>query len=340
MADLSTKYMGVELDSPVVVASCSLSGLIDNIKRAEEAGAGALVIKSLFEEQIMLERMKLEEDLGVGAEKFPESLTYFPRAEHAGPRQHLMWMEKTRRAVKMPLFGSLNAVKPGSWVSYAKQMEETGVDGLELNVYAVQTDPNKSASDIEQELYENVERVVAEVSIPVAVKLDPFYTSVANVAGELDRRGVRALVLFNRFVQPDIDTTTESLSHKMEYSEPREIKVPLRWIALLYGRVKADLAASTGAHDAEDVVKYLLAGATVVQVAGVLYAKGLDHISTITGDLTKWMDGKGYKRLADFRGRVSQKKAADPFLFERAQYVDLLLKQSFSALSSQPREEL
>ena len=310
--------------NPVVVGACSISGMIDNIKRAEDAGAGALVIRSLFEEQILRESLQMEEALKVGSESFAESIYYFPPLKHGGPREHLMWVEKTRKAVKMPLFGSLNAVSPGSWVSYAKQMEETGVDGLELNVYAVQTDPAKGCGEVEKALYEVVEQVLGQVRIPVTVKLSPYYSSVANVARELDRRGVGGLVLFNRFLQPDIDAETESLRVGMDYSQSNEAHLPLRWVALLYGRVQCDLAASSGIHDSEDVIKQLLSGATVVQVVSTLYTHGIEYIRNILEGARKWMDAKGYKNLRDFRGKLGQKNVADPFLFERAQYVKIL----------------
>jgi len=324
MADLTTTYAGVPMRNPVVVGACSISGMIDNIKRAEDAGAGALVIRSLFEEQINFESLELDEALKVGSESFGESLYYFPPLKHGGSREHLMWVEKTRKAVKMPLFGSLNAVSPGKWVSYAKELEGTGVDGLELNVYAVQTDPARNCGEVEKSLYAIVEQVKSQVKIPITVKLSPYYSSVAHVARELDRRGVKGLVLFNRFLQPDIDAGTESLRLEMDYSQSRESRLPLRWMAVLYGQVKCDLAASSGIHDSEDAIKQLLAGATVVQVASTLYTHGIEYIRSILGGVEKWMDARGYRGVSDFRGKLSQKKVSDPFLFERAQYVRIL----------------
>ena len=335
MPDLSTTYMGVPLRNPVVVAACSLSGMIADIQRLEEAGAGGLVIKSLFEEQIMRESADLSEELTLGAERYREAITYWPLLEHAGPRGHLMWIERTRQAVKMPLFASLNAMQPGTWVRYARELEATGIDGLELNVYAVQTDPKRSAADVEQELYETVEQVRSEVTIPVAVKLSPYYTSLPNVAAELDRRGVHALVLFNRFLQPDIDVEKEILWNRMNFSHADEMRLPLRWIAILYGRIRADLAASTGVHNSESVVKCLMAGAAIVQVATALYRHGIPCLRTMVEGLEAWMRSKGYGAIADFRGKLSQKDATDRFVFERAQYVDLLLKKEAPAESKE-----
>lgn len=328
MSNLSTTYMGIPLQNPIVVAASTISQMVDRVKMAEDVGAGGLVISSLFEEQIQYEQMKFEESLAAGGESFAEALSYFPSVEHGQADEHLMWVEKTRQAVKMPLFASLNAVSPGSWVEYAKQLESTGVDGLELNVYTVATDLSKPGTEIEKALYEIVEGVKAEVNIPVAVKLSQFYTSTVNVAAELDKRGADALVLFNRFLQPTIDVETESLQNEMVYSSPQEMKLPLRWVALLYGRIKADLAITSGVHTGEDVVRGLLGGATVVQVASTLFNNGIPYISTMLRDVEAWMGEKEYDTIDEFRGKVSQKNCEDPFAFERAQYVQLLLSQS------------
>jgi dihydroorotate dehydrogenase (fumarate) len=334
MADLSTTYMGVELKSPVIVAACSLSGMIDNIKRLEAAGAGALVIKSLFEEQIQIEKADMEEKLEVGANLFQEAISYYPDMEHAGPAQHLMWVERARKAVSMPLIASINALHPETWVDYAKQLEGTGVNGLELNYYAVQTRLDKSAADIEKELLDVVGQVKENVGIPVSVKLSPHFTSIANIAAQLDKKGADALVLFNRFLQPDIDVDDEDLVNVMELSHPSEMRLPLRWIAILCGRIEADLAGNSGAKTGTDVAKFILAGASVVQVASVLYENGLDYIGQINDDLSAWMTDKGHSSVGDFRGKVSQKDAADPFDFERAQYVELLRQQPPTGIAS------
>jgi len=327
MAQLKTEYMGIPLETPIVVAASSISNLIDRIKLAQEAGAGALVIRSLFEEQIQFDAQHMEESLAVGSESFPEALTYYPSIEHGGADEHLMWIEKTRAEVRMPLIASLNAVSPGGWTKYARQLEGTGVDGLELNVYSVAADPRRTGAEIEQELYQIVAAVKAEISIPLAVKLSPFYTSAANVASEVDQRGARALVLFNRFLQPDIDPTTENLVTEMVLSRPEEMKLPLRWIGLLYGRIQADLAITTGVHSGLDAAKAILAGATVVQTASALLENGIAYMSTMLRQLEGWMDERGYQSLADFRGKLSHKEVLDPFGFERAHYVDLLRKQ-------------
>ena len=227
----------------------------------------------------------------------------------------------------MPLIASLNATSPGAWTKYAKQLESTGVDGLEINVYVVASDPDQNGADIEGDLFQIVEAIKGEVQIPVAVKLSPYYTSTANIASELDTRGVESLVLFNRFLQPDIDVETETLRNEMVFSTPEEMKLPLRWIALLYGRIKADLALSTGVHSGLDAAKALLAGATVVQSASALLKNGIPYLSTMLRELEGWMDERGYDNLESFRGKMSQREADDPFIFERAQYIKLLMSQ-------------
>jgi dihydroorotate dehydrogenase (fumarate) len=319
--------MGIELETPFVVAASSISSYIDRIEMAEKAGAGALVIRSLFEEQIMFDALQLEDSLSVGSDSFPEALSYFPDIKHGEAEEHLMWIKKTREAVRMPLVGSLNAVSPGAWLKYAKQIEAAGVDALELNVYAVATNPSKTSAEIEKDLFEIVSAVKAEVSIPVAVKLSPFYTSPLNVASQLSESGVDALVLFNRFLQPDIDPEMESLKSEMVYSSPEEIKVPLRHIALLFGRIKADLAITSGVHSGMDAVKAILAGASVVQTASALLKNGIPFLSTMIREFEAWMEEKGYETLDDFRGKLSQRETDDPFTFERAQYVNLLRSQ-------------
>jgi len=328
MADLQTTYMGIPLKNPIVIAASTISGMIDRIQLAEEMGAGALVIKSLFAEQIEFGQQKINEFLSVeGRVDLPPSPTRPQSIMPIGVEEHLMWIERTREKVKMPLIASLNATSPGAWIQYARQLEQTGIDGLELNVYAVPTDPNKTGFEIEQELYEIVESVKAEVKIPIAVKLSSSYTSVMNVAVELDKRGVAALVLFNRFFQPTIDVESESLYSEMNYSTPEEVKVPLRWTALLYGRIKADLALTTGVYTGYDVARALLAGATVVQVAAALYKNGLPYIMTMLQEMEQWMANKGYHQVDEFRAKLSQKSCPDPSTFERAQYVRLILSQ-------------
>lgn len=327
MPNLKTTYMGIEVDSPLLVAASSISSYLDRIKLAEQAGAGLLVIRSLFEEQIQMEAQRFEESLSVGAESFPEALSYFPEIEHGDADEHLMWVEKTRAEVELPLIASLNAVSLGSWTKYAKQLESTGVQGLELNVYSVAANPKRTAKDVEKALFDILEAVTGEVDLPVSVKLSPFYSSFANIAAELAERGADALVLFNRFLQPDIDPLTEELKQEMVYSSSEEMKLPLRWVALLHGRVGCELALNTGVHSGHDAAKALLAGAQVVQIASALLQNGIPFLSTMLRELEEWMAEHDYSSLEELRGKMSQKNIEDPLAFERAQYVKLLLSQ-------------
>ena len=316
MTNIETTYMGIPLKSPIIVGASSISSMLDRIQKAEEHGAGALVIRSLYEEQAY--NRPANDD---------QSETYFPSMDHHTVKDHLHWTEKTREAVKMPLIGSLNAVQKESWVKFAQALENTGVNALELNIYSIETNRNRPGTSVEQEIYETLENVKGAVKIPVSVKMGAFFTSVANVAAELDRRKANGLVLFNRFLQPDIDLDTMSLTHDMPLSSPDEIKLPLRWTAILYGRVYADIALSTGVHTGKDVIKALLAGAQVTQTAAALLQHGIQHLDTMHAELTGWMSEKGYQKIEDFRGKLSQQNVADPQAFERAQYVQLMLSQ-------------
>ncbi len=328
MANLKTSYMGIALENPVVVAASALSCRVDNILRAEEAGAGALVIRSLFEEQIRHEIGELDTALAQGAESYAEALSYFPAINHGEAKEHLFWVERARAVTQMPLIGSLNAVSPGSWVKYARQLADTGVNGLELNYYSVEADLERDGATAEARLLEVVEAVRGEVTLPVAVKLSPFYTSVGNIIRKLEDRGVCAVVMFNRFLQPEIDPEKEAVLHEMTYSTSAEIRVPLRWIGLLYGRLGVDMAANTGVMDSRDVVKALLAGATVVQVASTLFRNGIGHLASLVGGLKDWMGDHGYANVEDFRGKLSQQAfEGNPVMYERAQYLDFLMSR-------------
>lgn len=329
MSDLTTSYMGIKLANPVVVASSTFSGRIETIKKVQDLGAGAMVIRSLFEEQVIHEVAQMEDVLLTGAESYAEALTYLPMLEHAGAREHLMWVEKARAAVKMPLIGSVNAVHAGKWVDYARQMAETGVDALELNVYAVEADPEVSSADVEARMFETFEAVRNVVKIPIAVKIGPFYSGLAHVVSELEKRGATGVIMFNRFLQPDIDVDTEQLQKARGLSRSADMRLPLRWIALLYGRVGLDLIGNTGVESAQDIVKYLLAGATAVQVASALYRDGIDSLASLIKGVDEWMARKGYAAIEDFRGKVSQRDLeGNLFTFERAQYVDFLLSSA------------
>lgn len=325
MADISTTFMGIGLRSPVVVGACTISNHVDNIKRAEDAGAGGLVIYSLFQEQVELEAYEVEDELLISSDHFAESLTYFPQLKHAGAREHIMWVEKARKAVGMPLFASLNAVSRGTWVEYAKQLEGAGVNGLELNLYALETDPAKPAAEIEDRSLAVIADVKSSVSIPVAVKLSPWYTSVANFVSRVVEAGADGVVLFNRFYQPTIDPDSESLAIRLALSNPEETRLPLRWIAILSDELNVDFAASTGVHSSRDVIRQILAGARATQTVSAIYRNGIEHITTMNSALADWMGEKGYANIEAFRGKLSQRNIADPYAFERAQYISMLM---------------
>jgi dihydroorotate dehydrogenase (fumarate) len=327
MADLSTTYMGLKLPSPLVLASSSLSNRVENFQAAEASGAGAVVLRSLFEEQIEAAQSELEERMAANLESNPEARSYFP-PQRVGPHEYLRLLDRAKKAVRIPVIASLNCAAPGSWSEYARQIEEAGADALEVNIYALGADPAISGADLEAQYLEIAQSVRGTVRIPIALKLSPFFTSLSHVASRFDAAGMNGFVLFNRFLQPDIDLDRMALSSSMQLSQPQEMLLPLRWIAILYGRVKADLAASTGVHEAAGVVKQILAGAQVVQLAAALVRNGVSHLAALKNGLEDWMERGRYSSIADFRGTLSQKEAKDPRAFERAQYVHLILSQN------------
>lgn len=327
MADLTTTYMGLTLSSPLVLASSSLSNRVENFQVAEQHGAGAVVLRSLFEEQIEAIDTQLQEALERHSESFAEATTYFPR-QAIGPREYLRLVGAAKKAVRIPVVGSLNCNAPGSWSQYARQIEEAGADGLEVNLYDIGADPQVTGAQLEDRYLSIIGSIRDAVKIPLAVKLAPWFTSLANAVARFDAAGVQAFVLFNRFLQPDISIEKLSLKNDMSLSQPGEMLLPLRWIAILHGRIQADLAASTGVHDAASVVKMLLAGATVVQVAAALVRNGIPYLAKMRDGLEDWMDKRGYAQVSDFRGTLSQRVIRDPGAFERAQYVHLILSQN------------
>ena len=325
MGSLQTRYMGITLANPIIAGASDLTSNIDSIKRIEEAGAGAVVLKSLFEEQIQLERFKLEEELNTGSELYGEMASIFPKLQHAGAKEHLMWVKKSRAAVKIPVFASLNAVARATWVEYARQLADQGVDGLELNFFATPRDFDLGGAAIEEEQLETVRDVRKDLKIPIAVKLSVFYANPLNVIGRFDREGVNGFVLFNRFFQPDINTETESIAQPFNFSIQADNRLPLRFAGLLYGKVKADVCASTGIVSGMDVVKMLLAGASAVQVVTAFYRNGMKSIATMKDEVGRWMDGRSYATIDAFRGKLSAVKAKDPWAYTRAQYAKMLL---------------
>ncbi len=327
MADLATEYMGLRLPSPLVLASCALSNRVDNLEAAEGHGAGAVVLRSLFEEQIEAANTALEEELTRGSESSPEARTYFP-PQRVGPHEYLSLVERAKRALDIPVIASLNCSAPGSWTEYARDIEQAGADAIEVNLYAVEADRGVSAEQVERGYLDAVAKVRNAVGIPVAVKLSPFFTSLAHFVGRLDEAGADGVVLFNRFLQPDISLERMTAHPEMTMSAPSEALLPLRWIALLYGRVRAHLAASTGVHDAQGALKQIVAGAQVVQLASALVKNGIPHLGKVLSGIEEWLDAHGMASVDDVRGSVSQRAVHDPGAYERAQYVHLILSQN------------
>ena len=324
--DLTTNYLGLHLKNPLVPSAGPLSHSVDRMKQLEDAGASAIVMYSLFEEQIVHEEAELNHFLSVGTESYAESLSYFPEAKsyNLGPEEYLDLVREAKEALSIPVIGSINGISPGGWTSYAHKIEQAGADAIELNVYYIPTDPKLTAQDVEDRYVEVLKMVKSAVRIPVAMKLSPFFSSMANMAHRLDTAGANGLVLFNRFYQPDIDLETLEVQPNIILSTPQALRLPLRWIAVLYGRVKASLAATSGIHTAEDALKMLMAGADVTMLCSALLRHGPQRIGQILADLGRWMTDHEYSSVSQMKGSMSQKSVADPAAFERANYMRAL----------------
>jgi dihydroorotate dehydrogenase (fumarate) len=324
--NLSTTYMGLKLKNPLVPAAGPLTADIDKIKQLEDAGASAVVLHSLFEEQIRSEAQELNYHLTHGAESFAESLTYFPKAGKykLGPEEYLEHVARAKEAVDIPVIGSLNGASVGGWTDYAKRIEAAGADALELNVYFIAADPAMTGREVEDRHVEILKAVKQAVRIPVAIKVGPFFSAMASMAVRLDEAGADGLVLFNRFSQPDIDLENLEVAPGMELTSPFEMRLPMRWIAILYGKVRASLAATRGVSIAQDALKMLMAGADVTQMLSVLLRKGVGELSVILKDMAAWMEEKEYESVEQLKGSMSQKSCADPAAFERAHYMKSL----------------
>jgi len=326
MNKLKTIYMGIELNNPIILGASNLVTDLDNLKKAEELGAAAIVYKSLFEEQIQLERFQLDERLTEFNDINAEMLSTHPNIEHAGPDEHLLNIRNAKESLSIPLIASLNAVNNDTWIKYARLLSETGVDGIELNFYQIPSDFDKDAKDIEDEQINILKEIKQNSSIPISVKLSPDYTNILNFIKKLDKTGVDAFVLFNSFFQPDIDVMNEKHIKTSHLSHEGDYKKSLRYAGLLFDNIKADICSSHGVFTGADVIKLLLSGASCVQVVSTIYKNGLTQISNIKRELEEWMDLKNYKSIDEFRGKLSKNKlTGNPFVYKRAQYVDLLL---------------
>ena len=323
---LTTNYLGLKLRSPLVPSASPLGEDIDNIKRMEDAGAAAVVLHSLFEEQIVSERLDLDQKLTQGTESFSEALSFFPEPAEfrVGPEEYLALIADAKKSVKIPVIASLNGSSRGGWIHYAKDMQEAGADALELNIYQIPTDMNMEGSELEKNTIEILKNVKSSVTIPVAVKLSPFFSNFANMAKRLDDAGADGLVLFNRFYQPDIDLDNLEITPNVLLSTPMAMRIPLRWIAILSGHLKASLAATSGIHRGSDAIKMLMAGADVTMLCSVLLKRGIKQIATIEQEILTWLDMHEYESIEQLKGSMSQKSCPDPSSFERAQYMRAL----------------
>jgi dihydroorotate dehydrogenase (fumarate) len=324
--DLTTNYMGLKLKNPIVPSASPMSEKIETVKQMEDAGAAAVVVYSLFEEQITQEANALDFYLTQNEESFAEALSYFPHESEyrTGPEEYLNHISKLKSACDIPIIGSLNGVSVGGWIKYAQNIEEAGADALELNVYYIPTDINVPGSQIEQIYVNNLIAVKESVKIPVAIKLSPYFSSMANMAKKLDDVGANGLVLFNRFYQPDFDLEKLEVVPNLSLSSKWEMRLPLRWISILYGKVKASLAATSGIHDYEDVIKVIMAGADVAQIASEILRNGTDRITIMLECIQRWMEENEYSSLEMMKGSMSQKSVAEPAAFERANYMKML----------------
>lgn len=323
---LKTRYMGLELKHPVVASASPLSETLDGIRRLEDGGAAAIVMFSLFEEQIQRENAALDQLMSSGAESFAESLSYFPEIDDftVGPDHYLNLVQKATAATEIPIIASLNCITSEGWVDYARQLEQAGAAGLELNIYAIETDLALSGAEVEQRYLDSLRLVKEAVSIPVALKLSPFFSAIGNMAKRLDEAGADALVLFNRFYQPDLDIYALEVAPTLTLSQAGEIRLPLLWIALLHGRLKASLGATRGVETHVEVIKYLLAGADVVMTAAALLRNGPGYVTKLVAGLENWMDERGFQSIEQIRGIMSRQNIADPLPFERANYIRIL----------------
>ncbi len=326
--DLSTKYLGMTLKTPLVASASPLSEDIDNIKKLEDAGIGAIVLHSLFEEQLRLEQEEQEYFSSQGTESFAESLSFFPEMDEyrLGPESYLEHISKAKQAVDIPIIASLNGNTLGGWTSYAREMEKAGADAIELNIYSIPTDLALPGAEVEKQYVEILKAVKGSVSVPVALKLSPYFSNFANMAKQFEEAGADALVLFNRFYQPDIDLDDFEVTPNLLLSQSNAMRLPMRWIAILKDKLKVDFAATSGIHTGTDVIKMLLVGANVTMLCSALLKHGINHIKNIESHMIEWMGEKEYNSVAELQGSMSQKKTTDPGKFERAQYMKALTK--------------
>ncbi len=323
MIDLKTNYLGLRLRTPLVASASPLSQEIDSIRRLEDAGASAVVLYSLFEEQLRQESFELEHHLTQGTDSFAEASSFFPQPDefHLGPEGYLNHIKKAKKAVSIPIIASLNGTTSGGWTQYAKLIEQAGADALECNIYSIAADPDLTSIQVEQEYIDILKAVKSAVRIPVAVKLGPFFSNMANMAKRLDDAGANGLVLFNRFYQPDINLDELEIQPNVLLSTPQALRLPLTWIGILYGRIRANLAATSGVHGPEDVIKLVMVGADVTMLCSALLRNGAEHLQHVEAGMREWMERHEYESVQQMKGSMSQIRCPNPSAFERAQYM-------------------
>lgn len=330
MIDLSTTYLGLPINGPIVVSSTPLSESLDNLRRMEDSGAAAVVLTSLFEEQLILESQALDEDLSRGVESYAESLQFLPeQADYRMTHEvYLEYLRRAKQAVHIPILASLNGATSGGWVRYAKEMEQAGADAIELNTYALATDHSQTSREVELQLLDLIESVCRAVKVPVSVKLSQSFTSIPHLTACLEDAGARGVVLFNRFYQPDFDIETLEVRPSLHFSTPSELLPRLHWAAILYGHTNMDIGVTGGVHSAEDVLKSIMAGGTVAMMASALHIHGIGHIGRVLADLRYWMEQREYTSLAETRGCLSRRSVPDTSPFDRGNYIKTLSSYS------------
>lgn len=326
MIDLSTNYMGLKLRSPLVVSACTLSEDPEDILKMAEAGAGAVVLFSLFEEQIKLENNAYEKVIGTTSDNFPEAQNFFPDLSdyHVGSERYLEIIHDATKQVDIPIIASLNGITNEGWIQYAAEMQKAGASGIELNIYYIPADLSSTGRDIEQRYLDILRQIKRTVDIPVAVKMNPYFSALGHMVLQLEHAGANGLVLFNRFYQPDMDIDNLVALSNLKLSSSNEIRLPLLWTAILFGQLNISIAASTGVQGPREVIKYLLAGADVVMTASALYKHGISYLHTINEGIKNWMAGFNFIRISDFQGLLSQQNIKDPSAYERANYIKIL----------------
>lgn len=327
MSSLTSSLYGIPLKNPLVAGACSFTARSEKAKELESAGAAAIIVKSLFEEELQLEQFKLDESLEKYDHLYAEMITTHPHLEHAGDLEHILMVKKIKQSVGIPVIASLNAVTDKGWIKFAKDLEGAGVDGLELNFYSLPIKEDVTATEIEQKQIDTLSAVKKAVTIPVGVKISPYYTHLLNFVKKLDDTGADGITLFNRFFQPEFDIMSETESVTFSFSQMGDNLLPLRWTALLSDRITCPLTTGNGILEDEDLIKALLAGASSVQVVSTLYKNGIPHMQSMLAGLEKWMELKGYASIEDFRGRMSKDKQQDPWAYERVQYIEMLMKK-------------